>query len=271
MPTTIPIHTSPDRPFILLPTFVNGIGPHDFLLDTGAGRTMLTTALAREVHVPALEEKEARGLGTARLTAHLGVASEISAAGKVMKNVDVAILDALPKCAGGAGALGYTFFRDSFVAIDYPGSELVFYDSSGGVPRKFLGAAHVPLRLASPERPVLLVTLRTQDDLDGTFLLDTGASSTLVSPRLAARLGLEGRPDGEVIGAAGGQSAYAAELPRLSLGDIRIEGLEVQIVDAFESLSQALGTTVEGILGYDVLARFRVGLDYPNERLYLVD
>jgi hypothetical protein len=65
--------------------------------------------------------------------------------------------------------------------------------------------------------------------------------------------------------------APRAELPRLSLGDRRIEGLEVQIVDAFESLGQALGTTVDGILGYDVLARFLVGLDYPNERLYLVD
>jgi hypothetical protein len=232
---------------------------------------MLTTALAREVHVLAMEETEARGLGTARLTAHLGVASEISAGEKLMKNVDVAILDALPKCTGGAGALGYTFFRDSFVAIEYSDSELVFYDSSGGVPREFLGAAHVPLRLASPERPVLLVALRMQDGSDSTLLLDTGVSGTFLSPRLAARLGLEGHANEEVVGAAEGQSAYAAELPRLSLGDGRIEGLEVQIVDAFESLGQALGTTVDGNLGYDALARFLVGLDYPNERLYLVD
>ncbi len=271
MPVAMPIHTGPDMPFILLPTHVNGSGPYDFVLDTGAGRTMLTASLAKRAHVEPQEAKEARGIGGARLTARLGVASEISVADRVVRGVDVAILDALPKCTGGAGALGYSFLHDSFTAIDYPDGKLAFHDPCHGVPREFRGCAHVPLRLASPTRPVVFVTPRMSDGLDCAFLLDTGASSTLISPRLAARLGLARHADGQVIGAAGGLEAYAAELPAFRLGNWRIESLEAQIADAFGSLSEAVGVPIDGILGYDVLSRFRVGLDYANERLYLAE
>jgi len=258
-------------PFILLPTFVNGAGPYDFVLDTGASRTTLTTSLAREVHVEPTEAKEARGVGSGRMAAWIGVAREISVGDTVVRNVDVGIVDALPKCTGGTGVLGYTFLRHCLTAIDYPRGRLAFHELPGGVPRELLGGSRIALRLASLARPIPLVAPRMADGLESTFLLDTGASSTVISPRLAARLGLAERAGGSVVGTAGELAARAADLPSLRLGEWQIEDLAVQVVDAFGPLSEAVGETVDGVLGYDVLSCFRVGLDYENGFLYLTE
>jgi hypothetical protein len=47
--TTIRIQTTETQPFILLPAYVNGKGPFDFVLDTGAAMSILTKELAAAI------------------------------------------------------------------------------------------------------------------------------------------------------------------------------------------------------------------------------
>jgi predicted aspartyl protease len=44
-------------PLILVPTFVNGQGPYDFVLDTGASATLLSPELAERLGLTATSER----------------------------------------------------------------------------------------------------------------------------------------------------------------------------------------------------------------------
>jgi predicted aspartyl protease len=41
--------SSPDNPLLLVPVTVNGRGPYDFVVDTGASHVVIDTALADEL------------------------------------------------------------------------------------------------------------------------------------------------------------------------------------------------------------------------------
>jgi len=269
METTLEIRTSPDRPFVMVPTYVNGEGPSEFLLDTGAGRPVLTTAFAERVGVKVEGTREARGVGGARLTAGLATAKRISVGAVDVEDVPVAVMDSLPKCVGNAGVLGYTFFKDLLITIDYPNHRLTLSPPEESRGREFSRAAAVPLRLAREDRPVLLADLPIDGRGVFTFLIDTGASQTIVSPRLASEIGLRGAVSGELAGAAGAVASSAGTLRSVALGRVAVKDIGVGIADVFGPLIDALGTEFDGILGYNVLGRFKIGFDYPGEMLYV--
>ena len=47
------------------------------------------------------------------------------------------------------------------------------------------------------------------------------------------------------------------------------KNVSTQSADIFSALSQAMGTKFDGILGFDFLSKFKIEIDYPNERLRL--
>ncbi len=49
------------QPLILLPVHVNDHGPFEFILDTGAGTSLLSSKLAKELDVKILGSKEGHG------------------------------------------------------------------------------------------------------------------------------------------------------------------------------------------------------------------
>ena len=51
------------QPLILVPTSVNGRGPFDFILDTGAGTSLVSLDLARQQGIPTEQMKEGTGAG----------------------------------------------------------------------------------------------------------------------------------------------------------------------------------------------------------------
>lgn len=105
------------------------------------------------------------------------------------------------------------------------------------------------------------------------FLIDTGSSTTLVTPALARRYPgqqmLPSAPRVRVTGADG----HVTELPRgslrrLELGDARFEDVEVLIYDC-AALSAHLGVRIDGVLGFPLFRELLLTLDYPGSRVLL--
>ncbi|MEI6031981.1 MAG: retropepsin-like aspartic protease [Synechococcaceae cyanobacterium ELA739] len=122
------------------------------------------------------------------------------------------------------------------------------------------------LSLRSPAGPVRL-------------LLDSGASSTMVTPELVQRLGLASRPlASQEVELAGGGSLCAAlrprrtRLPDLDLASDDQQGfLRLNAVEALVLPVAALPRGVDGVLGSPSLRQLPVWIDPHRQRLALGD
>jgi predicted aspartyl protease len=123
------------------------------------------------------------------------------------------------------------------------------------------GGAQLPLeRAAGGDTPVLPFRSATGPV---RLLLDTGASSTMVTPALAGRLGLTSRPisadDGALAGGGSDcdrQHPRRTTLPPLTLGSLRLSGVEALLLPI-----AALPPGVDGVLGVPTLRRLPVWVD----------
>lgn len=101
----------------------------------------------------------------------------------------------------------------------------------------------------------------------GAFLLDTGATFSTLSRSLAAALHVDAiTPAGEVLDGAGRPfPASFGRLPDLVLGGLRLGAIPVLVVDdpvlAMRDLFGGPDRGVDGLLGLDVLVRFRIVVD----------
>jgi hypothetical protein len=121
-------------------------------------------------------------------------------------------------------------------------------------------AAEVPFRT---HFNLLLVDVAVDGGEARPFILDTGASGTLVDAA-AAEVGPE---DERGTVTAGGEKELAlVQLDSLALGGARLLGPTVALGN-LAPLGQLVGADVAGILGYDFLRHFVVKVDYDNLRV----
>jgi hypothetical protein len=120
-----------------------------------------------------------------------------------------------------------------------------------------------------------LLIVETQWDRGGPwrFLIDTGSSTTLVSPEFAERYGTgeaaRRLPAVRVRGADGLTTMLQpVTIRRIELGDARFERVQSLIYDCTD-LSAHLGMKIDGVLGFPLFRDTILTLDYPQSRLIL--
>ncbi len=126
-----------------------------------------------------------------------------------------------------------------------------------------MNAYRIPFR---PGHHMAAVDVRFGRNVEGTMLVDTGAQRSMVTPDMARRLDLDlERPESRltVHGIGGQRSALLCRVDRLAIGAVVI--LQHPVIVA--SLPPVL--RVDGILGLDVLARFRVTFEFDTRTLVL--
>jgi hypothetical protein len=102
------------------------------------------------------------------------------------------------------------------------------------------------------------------------WILDTGASVTVVDRAFADAIGLKGEGDIKGVAAGGTVDVSFATLPPFEVKGIRFKEQTVAIID-FGSLIRRLGVDIAGVLGFDFLSRFVTRVDYANELVSLYD
>ena len=131
------------------------------------------------------------------------------------------------------------------------------------------GNAVVPLeRARGGDTPVLTFTT---DRGPVRLLLDTGATSSMVRPELAARLGLRPIPlaPGAFRLAGGGADCQSLRPQRLPLPPLRMGGLSLVGMEALMLPVAALPAGVDGVLGVPSLRLLPVAVDPLAQRLSL--
>lgn len=260
------------QPLILLPVHVNERGPFDFILDTGAGTSLLSSDLATELDVKTIGSKEGQSAG-GKVSVSLAKIDSLSVGETKLRDVDVGIVDLshIAKTVGAKidGDLGYNFLKHFRVTINYRDCELRLED-----PKRVESFARgtqteVPIRLANPAKPLILVDVHANGRGPFQFAIDTGTSTTAITPELAKELGVETSPVG--AGTTGGAPIdfHAGSLRSFQLGGAKIDNMDVVVADFFTMLNAAIGAKLDGIVGYNFLRAYKVVIDYPGENLTL--
>lgn len=126
--------------------------------------------------------------------------------------------------------------------------------------------ASVPVTpLIIDERGGVIVEARVNGAGPFKFIVDTGASRSIIADDLAADLAAPVVAKSEVVGSAGSDMRFVVRLGSVAVDAARVEALLAAVVPA-ATLSR-LGRGVRGLLGQDFLSAFNYTLDYRRARL----
>jgi predicted aspartyl protease len=261
------------QPLVLVPTSVNGRGPFDFILDTGAGTSLVSLDVAQQLAIPTEQVTAGTGAG-GRVRLPVGTVESLAVGQARQEHVQVGMLDLsdLGRAVGARidGDIGYNFLKRFRVTIDYRRGVLELSDGEGRPDAAGSRGAGVPFRLGQPTKPLVLLSTFVNGQGPFEFAVDTGSSTSVVSPELAHRLGIAAVriPD---VAAGGGHTikASAGHVGSLAIGGATVRDLAILVADFLRMLSQVVGTQVDGIVGYNLLKGFRVTIDYPHGTLDL--
>ncbi|HEY6931379.1 MAG TPA: retroviral-like aspartic protease family protein [Thermoanaerobaculia bacterium] len=270
MVAEVPFRLTPRRnPLILVPVFVEGKGPYEFILDTGASISLLSTELARSLGVAVTRTEEGVGAG-GNVSIELGRVGSLSIGETELHDVEVGLTDELARIGEVTrskidGDIGYNVLNHFRVTVDYGHNVLKLSSATGGPCEE----AAVPFEIA-PTKPLMVLPVEVNGSGPYRFCLDTGTSMTAISPAFAARLGIPMQPgDRQGTGAGGKISVSFGRLASLAIGHHRSSDLEVTSADFFSSITKACGTDFDGIVGYNFLKSYRLTIDYPQGRIEL--
>jgi predicted aspartyl protease len=260
------------QPLILLPVKVNGRGPFDFILDTGAGTSLLSSDLSKQLEVKVIGSKEGQSAG-GKVAVSLAKVDSLAVGEAKLDDVDVGIVDLsqIGKTIGAKidGDLGYNFLRHFRVTINYRDCEIRFDDPKRVESFGRSAKTEVPIRLANPAKPLLLIDVHANGRGPFQFAIDTGTSTTAITPELAKELRLKTSPIGPVTTGGAHVDVTAGTLKSFQVGGAKIDNTDVVVADFFTMLSNAIGVKLDGIVGYNFLRNYQVVIDYPSETLSL--
>jgi len=74
------------QPLILLPVQVNGDGPFEFILDTGAGTSLLSSDLAKKLNIKIISTKEGQSAGGKISVSLYGAAAELERSARACRS-----------------------------------------------------------------------------------------------------------------------------------------------------------------------------------------
>lgn len=246
------------NPLILVPVFADESGPHEFLLDSGATRSMLSQELASRLGIEQQSLDDAVGAGGSRQLGFvtikslrvgpaaqdgltLGIAQDLAAIGDAL-NVRV------------DGLIGFDFIKNFRMTIDYQQQIIVFYSNVQN------GGNHPPCDAVgfelTPKEPLMLVATYVNNRGPFQFVVDTGAGKSVIAQDLIERIGIAIQDRKAGMGFGGNFELARATLDSVRLSDIVVCSLPVITGPFLDAVGSSVGAKVDGVIGNDFLRKF---------------
>lgn len=116
----------------------------------------------------------------------------------------------------------------------------------------------------------IVIGARINEMPEARFIVDTGASQTVIDSKTAQALGPVASSTFNVTAGSKSVALNFTKIEKLRLSDISVENAAALVKD-LSSFATAIGHRPAGLIGANVLRRFFVTIDYQNKKLVLAD
>lgn len=262
---------------IVIPVTVNGIELH-FVLDSGVGETLLFSLDNKEINFNNIEKISFTGLGGANSVEGLRSSNnKVTIAGNfadtnhkicIILNEDFNISSHIGIPVN--GIMGYDFFKNYPVEIDYVAHKIYIYNSV-----KEISNLHKYENLyitMDRNKPYIQAMLHIRGkDTDAKMLIDIGNSDALwIFPKAIEGFQYRGAQIEDYLGRGfnGDIKGKRGRINSVTLGKytLRQPIVAMPYDESIQSMSLAKGRM--GSIGTEILSRFSVIIDYPGNRFY---
>lgn len=259
---------------VFVATTINGKGPYQFILDTGAPGFFISTDVMKALQTKPSRSEQSGGAGEGTETFYQLKLASVALGGATWLNPDAAAfsLHALNDVIGfrqNDGVIGKPLFDRYVVDIDFQSSTIHLRDpKTFAVPKE---ALIVPMDIYQGFLPVVNGSIA---GIAGRFAVDVGdrSSLTLFGPFWKAHA-LDKRYSAGVdaltgYGVGGPVHSLVIRAPRLTFGPATVDGAVARI--SRQKTGAFADPKLAGSIGTGVLKHFRTIIDYPHKRFVLI-
>lgn len=263
---------------IVIPIYINGVGPYNFLLDTGVAQTIITdTTFLANLNLKKYNQVKIQGYGfgeeidaifTRDITATIGKATILNVPTAIFKR-DVFDLSSYLGIRV-YGIIGFYLFNSFVVKINYSSNQITLYDPSTTIRRKGI---KIPMQILSG-KPYIKAEITT-DSLPKTevdLLVDNGSSHPMLLESYLQKpfpLPKTTIPANLGVGINGIVNGSLGRINKLKIADFSFDEVLAGFPEFNNKRIPLEGQSRNGSLGADVLRHFVVTFDYPHEAMYL--
>lgn len=264
---------------IFIPINING-AELTFLLDTGVSETILFSLENKELKLGNVEKIKFSGLGGSLSIDGLKSDRNTARIGDVMVNTSMSlyvILDEEFNISSHVGipvngVIGYHFFKDHPIVIDYMSKKITVYENSDLLKNKIKRFDEFPISIEQ-SKPYLMADVEmTNERKSSKLLIDLGNSDAIwLFPTLIKNF-VYNRPNiDDFLGRGFNGDIYGkrSRIHNFYLGNFKFEKPLTAMPDEFSIQHVNLVENRKGSVGGEIMRRFTAVFDYQNQKLYL--
>lgn len=263
---------------IFIPVNVNGV-ELNFLLDSGIAETLLFSLENKDVDFKNIEKITFKGLGeTVSIEALKSIKNDVNI-GKNMVDHSHTIFLVLDEDFNISqdigipvnGIIGYYFFKNHPIEINYIKKTLTVYKDKSQFPKKVSRFSDFPMSIEL-NKPYMNADVEMKHEKQSSkLLLDLGnTDSVWLFPALIKDF-MYNRPNIDDFlgrGFSGDIFGKRSRINSLSIGDFRLKKPIASMPDEFSIQHLKLVKDRKGSIGSEILRRFTVIFDYQDKRIY---
>lgn len=264
---------------IFIPITVNG-AELTFLLDTGVSDAILFSLENKELKLSNVEKVKFSGLGGSVSIDGLKSERNMGKIGDEIINTSMSLYIIIDEEFNISphvgipvnGVIGYHFFKDHPIYIDYTSRKITVYESADLLKKKIKRFEEFPITIEK-DKPYLYAGVEmTNEKKDSKLLIDLGNSDAIwLFPTLIKNF-VYNRPNiDDFLGRGFNGDIYGkrSRIHNFYLGDFKFEKPLTAMPDEFSIQHVNLVENRKGSIGGEIMRRFTVIFDYPNKKLYL--
>lgn len=264
-----PIRFRKSLNLIFASVMVDGQGPFDFAIDTGASQTVLSEKLASQLGLKPITTTIMHGVGgVGRVETKVYRMGEIRIGDVKIRNLPVGTFNDPLVTQIADGIIGTAALADYIITVNYPESQV---ELARKPPTTSSASDSIPTWYFSN---LLLIPVELNGKHRGNFIVDTGAVTTVISHSIAAQLGVnEDTPGAKIdlgIAGVGGFEGVVLRVADVTFTTGQASESFTQVVSIdLKQISKMIGTEVAGVVGTDFFDQYKLILDYYGAHIRL--